>query len=779
MFFVSCTTVADAQDRSASGAAAPHRIDLTPVAPPKALEDWRASMERAFKPWMPAEGCFQATYPSVQWVAVPCVAAPPGPVHKAGRPFGKSGPAQKQYVEKFDIASSSSMQPETVGNGVDYMAQVTGANLLSATGSFDSVSGVTAENDGGTANDFSLQLNSNFFDTAVCNGLPTNGNACLGWEQFLFTPEYTNSTTEYVYIQYWLLNVTACPGGWILAGGAAGGCYRNSASVPVPSSVNAIANLANLTLNGSIANGNDTVTLASGTTIYKLTANDNVVNLANGWNTAEFNIFGAGNSTQATLNNGSTLVVRTTVDNGTFAAPACLNGGTTAETSNLTLGNQCCSFSGQAANANGSATLPSIAFVESNATPAPATNCAALAPVCNFTLSASPATLTIPVGSSAVSNVTVNGSCPVIFAGEGNIPNQVVYLGATGASTSTTVTVDILGGTAPGTYTFDVNGTHSLGTSSQTTATVPITVVVTAPRLAAKYDFDGDGKADFPIFRQSSGQWFLDETTAGINNSVFGVAGEHDIPVPGDYDGDGRVDRAYWNPATGTFNVALSSNGTTVSRQWGSSADGDIPVPGDYDGDGKTDYAVYRQSTGQWFIILSSTGAAWNTVFGVGGEKDVPVPGDFDGDGKTDLAYWNPSSGTWNVRLSSTGAAAAPRQWGSSAVGDVPVSGDYDGDGKADYAVFRQSTGQWFIILSGTGSAWNSVFGVSGQNDIPLQGDFDGDGKSDLAYWNPASGTWNVRYSSTGSAMTPLSWGAQSLVDIPASAPSAYIRSHY
>ena len=52
-----------------------------------------------------------------------------------------------------------------------------------------------------------------------------------------------------------------------------------------------------------------------------------------------------------------------------------------------------------------------------------------------------------------------------------------------------------------------------------------------------------------------------------------------------------------------------------------------LPVPGDYDGDGKTDIAVYHSASGLWFIKPSSGAADY--YVGYGGTDYTPVNLDY------------------------------------------------------------------------------------------------------------------------------------------------------
>jgi hypothetical protein len=269
-------------------------------------------------------------------------------------------------------------------------------------------------------------------------------------------------------------------------------------------------------------------------------------------------------------------------------------------------------------------------------------------------------------------------------------------------------------------------------------------------------DFDGDKKTDHAVFTPASGDWFVENSSAG-NYGSFHWGAPGDRFVPGDYDGDGNADIAIWRPSGGVWWI-LKSSGGYDAIQFGSQ--GDEPVPADYDADGKTDIAVWRPSNGVWYVAQSTLGLKF-TKWGLAGDK--PLAGDYDGDGKADTAIWRPSDGVWYVVPSATSIPVFVN-WGIAS--DRPVLGDFNGDSRADFAVYRPSEGMWYIVSATLDSYLFSRFGL--QEDIPVPADYDGDGTSDIAIFRPSSNLW-YRINSSNSEVVIKQFGQNGDLPSPSS----------
>lgn len=290
----------------------------------------------------------------------------------------------------------------------------------------------------------------------------------------------------------------------------------------------------------------------------------------------------------------------------------------------------------------------------------------------------------------------------------------------------------------------------------------------------APADFNGDGRTDYAVIRNNSGQltWFWNVTQGGgFNVFQWGLIG--DSVVMEDFDGDGKDDITVWRAGTGTssaFFIFQSQTNTARIESFGLIGD-DPTVVGDYDGDGKADLAVYRaganpgqQST--WFYrgsLNNPTGSITFVPWGQNGDR--PAPGDYDGDGRNDFVVKR-DGGAQSVwwELHSNGSVTIDNFGLAS---DIIVPGDYDGDGKTDLAVVRNlGIGQltWFIKPSTGGAIRQFGWGISG--DSLVQGDYDGDGKTDPAIWRfgPPSVFWSLNSSDGSPKVFPFGSSTDSAV---------------
>jgi hypothetical protein len=270
---------------------------------------------------LPGAGCFKTTYPSTEWSRIAC-GTPPRiwfPVPRSLR---------------------GSKLSQTVGNGHDYTADTSPDLISTAIGAFPKAKGVKSVTSNGCCgiqglNSYSLQLNSDFFQTAACGQL----QHCLGWEQFVYSNPPAPSQGV-LFIQDWLVSTqgsfSSCPpsAGWQNVGI---GCVQNSPYGVYIANVS-IKDLKQVVETGTASSKGDSIYMAVGTTEYgmKNVQGDGITDLAAHWQGAEFNIIGNAGGDVANFSGRSKITVSIQTDDGVTSAPTCpANSGTTGESNNL------------------------------------------------------------------------------------------------------------------------------------------------------------------------------------------------------------------------------------------------------------------------------------------------------------------------------------------------------------------------------------------------------------------------------------------------------------
>ena len=235
------------------------------------------------------------------------------------------------------------------------------------------------------------------------------------------------------------------------------------------------------------------------------------------------------------------------------------------------------------------------------------------------------------------------------------------------------------------------------------------------------------------LFRPSTTYFLLrNSNTPGPPDIATPMGATTDVPVVGDWDGNGTTTIGVFRPATGagtnTFFLSDSAVSPSVDRTVTLGAAGDLPIVGDWDNNGSTTVGVFRPSTNTFFLNNSFASGHVDITATLGAPGDKPLAGDWNGDGFTTIGLYRPSTSTFYLSDSFTsGQVNYSIPFGAANL-DLPVVGDWDGNGTVTVGLYRPSDSTFYLRNSNsTGPADLSIpYGDGPNGDKPLAGDWDG-----------------------------------------------------
>lgn len=183
------------------------------------------------------------------------------------------------------------------------------------------------------------------------------------------------------------------------------------------------------------------------------------------------------------------------------------------------------------------------------------------------------------------------------------------------------------------------------------------------------------------VFR--NGLWLLRDTNSpGPADLSFGFGQAGDVPVVGDWDGDGVDTIGVFR--SGVWTLRNSNSAGPADLEFGFGQAGDVPVVGDWDGDGIDTVAVYRD--GQWLLRNSNTEGPFDFRFDFGGKRDRPVSGDWNGDGVDTIGIFK--EGLWKLRNRNPGGRG-DLEFYFGAFTHLPLTGDWSNTGTDTVGIAR------------------------------------------------------------------------------------------